>query len=399
MVKSVNDEIYIDNEKKMAARTASPNEHAYVKSVLDSGALSSLMGGTYTPRFEQAFADALGCKHAVAMSSCMAALHSAVIAAGAGAGCEVICDSMYIFGAMSVLYNNAIPVFVDIDPITQNMDPDKIEAAVTERTKAIIVTHAWGLPAEMDRINSVARKHGLVVIEDCAEAVLAKYKGRYTGTWGDIGCFSFQASKQMPLGDGGMATANDPELYKALANFAGAPTFLSIAYGLDYNYRINEPTAAIGLAKLETLHACIDQLKKNASYYDQAVEGCDWITLQRGPAEAEHSFYYWAANFTGDDGNGPDFEDFKKAVKEAEFSSITIGYTQIPAYKHPLIAERKAQAFTDPRNSVCRMEYDAGLCPVAEQIIPRIILGYVVEPEEAAKQEAQKLHELIKRLS
>ena len=287
----------IDIEKMFSVRSASPNELNYVEQVIASGNLSSLMGGTFTPRFEKKFAEIMDARYAVAMNSCMSALHSAVIAAGAGAGSEVICDCEYIFGSIAVLYNNAIPVYVDINPVTHNMDPDKLASAITERTKAIIVTHAWGLPAEMDRIMEIAKKHNVMVIEDCAEAILAKYKGKYTGTLGDVGCFSFQASKQMPLGDD----------------------------------------------------------------------------------------------------NGPDFEEFKKEIEKARFSSISIGYTQMPAYKHPLIKNRAAAAFSDERNKHCRQNYEDGCCPVAERVIPRLILGYVIEPEETARQEAQKLHDVIQK--
>ncbi len=373
-------ESYIDAEKKLSNRSTQGNELVYLKQVLDSGNLSSLMGGTFTPRFESQFSELTGSKYAVAMNTCMGALHSAVIAAEAGAGSEVICDSVYIFGAMAVLYNNAIPVFVDINPITHNMDPDKLEAAITERTKAVIVTHAWGLPAEMDRILAICRKHHLLVIEDCAEAVLARYKGQYTGTMGDVGCFSFQASKQMSLGDGGMATAQDENLHKQLSNFAGAPTFLSVAYSLDYNYRINELTAAVGLARLETLPQEIERLRENATYFDRAVLGCDWITLQRGPEGAEHSFYYWAANFIETKG-GPTLEAFSHAVEEAKLTTISVGDTKIAAYQHPLIKERCAAAFADERNKNCIIRYEDGVCPVAEKTVPRIILGDTVAPQ------------------
>lgn len=392
------DEAYIDTEINLSSRPANGNEMQYLQQVLESGNLSALMGGKFTPLFEQAFSSLLGSKHSVALNTCMSALHTAVIAAGAGAGSEVICDSVYIFGSIAVLYNNAIPVFVDVDATTHNMDPDKIEAAITERTKAIIVTHAWGLPAEMDRIMPIARKHGLMVIEDCAESVLSKYDGKYTGTWGDIGCFSFQASKQMSLGDGGMATVQDDHYHKAVANFALAPTFLSVAHTLDYNYRINELTAAVGLARLETLTEEIKRLADNADLFDQAVAGCDWITLQRGPEKAEHSFYHWAANFIDSD-NGPDLQDFTQTLAEANAATLSIGYTKMAAYDHPLIKNRAAQAFTDPRNKVSESLYQAGRCPVAERIVPRIILGYTIAPNDTVKQDADKLHEVIRKLS
>ncbi len=234
----------------MPARVFDERELDLLKQVLDSGNLSS-MGGKFTGEFEEAFAEAVGARHAVSMNSAMSVLHSAVKAAGAGAGDEVICDPVCVFGTVAVMYNNAIPVFVDVDPVTWNMRPELIEAHITERTKAIIVTHVWGLPAEMDRIVEIAQKHNLLVIEDCAHSLFATYKGKQTGTWGDIGSFSFQMSKQMALGDGGMAVTDDEELAKALALNAGAPTFKAVAHDLHWNYRMTEQTAAIGIVQLE----------------------------------------------------------------------------------------------------------------------------------------------------
>lgn len=389
---------FLEREKKMTSiRNYGAREEKYLKEVLASGKLSSLAGGPFTPRFEKGFAKLNGSRHAVAMNTCMSALHAALICAGAGAGDEVICDSEFIFGAMAVLYTGAIPVFVDIDPITHNMNPDLIEPAVTERTKAIIVTHAWGLPAEMDEITAIAQKHKLLVIEDCAEAVLATYKGKCTGNWGDIGCFSFQSSKQLSLGDGGMAVTNDGKLYKELGKHAGAPTFLSVAYSLDYNYRITEQTAAIGVAQLETLPKTIKLLTKNAGHYDQAVAGCKWLKLQRGPVGAVHTFYHWAATFCGEE-YGIGLNDFKKAISRANIASVSVGYTQRPAYQHPLIEKRLAHAFHCPANKGHSGRYTAGTCPVAERIIPRIVMGYVLETEESAKRDAEKIHNVIVKL-
>jgi len=388
---------FVEQEKEMSARSYVGNELKYVKQVLKSGMLSGLTGGEFTPRFEAAFAKAIGTKHAVAMNSCMSALHAALLASGVEAGDEVICDSEFVFGAMAVLYCNAIPMFIDINPITHNMDPDCIEPAITEKTKAIIVTHAWGLPAEMDRIVEIGHRHGLKVIEDCAESILATYKGRCTGGWGDAGCFSFQASKQLSLGDGGMATMNDEEMFKGIGRHGGAPTSHSVAMGLDYNYRITEPMAAIGLAQVEVLEETIQKLKTNAKYYDQAVEGCDWIRLQRGPADADHSFYHWAATFTGDD-QGISLDDFKKAVESSGTISLTVGYTGRAAYEHPLIKDRMAHSFHCAGIDNTKERYPKGLCPNAEHVVPRIMIGYLVETEDMAKQEADILHQVILRI-
>ena len=393
----MSDDDLVEQEKAHSGRSYAGNDLAYLKEVLASGRLSSLMGGTFVPRFEEAFARAVGARHAVAMANCMCALHAAVMAAGAGPGTEVICDSEFIFGALAVLYSSGIPVFADIDSVTHNMDPDSIEPLITDRTRAIIATHAWGLPAEMGGITAIARRHNLMVIEDCAESLLARYKGRFTGTWGDIGCYSFQASKQLSTGDGGMATADSEDLAAKLGAQAGAPTFLSVAYDLDYNYRMNDLTAAVGLAQLEVMPEFIAGLKRNAAYYDQAVEGCKWIKLQRGPEGAEHSFYHWAATFRGDEA-GLSLEDFREAVKAGSFASISVGYTGMAACRHPVISERRAHAFRCPENAGHSARYEPGTCPVAEHVVPRLILGYVIEQEEAARREADKLEALIRRL-
>ena len=392
------DDDLIAQEKAGSGRSYSGNDLAYIKEVLESGHLSSLMGGTFVPRFEQAFARAVGARQAVAMANCMCALHSAVLCAGAGPGTEVICDCEFIFGALAVLYNSAIPVFADIDPVTHNMNPDALASLVTDRTRAIIVTHAWGLPAEMDRIIAIARRHKLLVIEDCAESLLASYKGRMTGAWGDIGCFSFQASKQLSTGDGGMATTSSDDLAAKLGEQAGAPTFLSVAHNLDYNYRMNDLTAAVGLAQLEVMPDFVAGLRRKAAFFDRAVEGCPWIKLQRGPAGAEHSFYHWAATFDESAGGGPSLDEFKAAAKAAAFTWLSIGYTGMPAYKHPVISGRRAHAYHAPENRGHSARYDDGTCPAAEWAVPRIILAYLVGPEETARREAERLHSLVGQL-
>jgi perosamine synthetase len=392
------DDDLIEQEKAASGRSYAGNDLAYLQSVLSSGRLSSLMGGTFVPRFEGGFARAIGVKHAVAMANCMCALHSAVRCAGTGPGTEVICDSEFIFGALAVLYNSTIPVFADIDPVTHNMNPDTVEPLITDRTRAVIVTHAWGLPAEMDRVAAIARRHNLLVIEDCAESLLASYKGRMTGAWGDIGCFSFQASKQLSTGDGGMATSSSDELAAKLGAQAGAPTFLSVAYDMDFNYRMNDLTAAVGLAQLEVMPEFISGLQRKAALFDQAVDGCRWIKLQRGPEGAEHSFYHWAATFDEREAGGLSLDDFKAAVKASGFALVSIGYTELPAYKHPVIRERRAHAFHCPENRGHSGRYEDGVCPAAERAVPRLILAYLVGPEDAARRDAEQLHALIERL-
>ena len=376
----------------MARRDYGERELELLAEVLGSGELCSI-DGEFTHKFEEAFARTIGTKYAVAMNSAMSVLHASVMCAGAGAGSEVICDPVFVFGAQAVLYANAVPRFVDIVPDTHEMDPDKLEAAINERTKAVIVTHAWGLPAEMDRIVEIAHRRGLIVIEDCAHAILATYKGRHTGSWGDIGSFSFQGSKQMALGDGGMATTTSEELAKQLDLHAGAPTFHCVAYGLHYNYRMNEITSAVGLAQLEKLPELLEGLRINASHYDQAVSGCKWLKLQAAP-DATSTYHLWAATFRGED-HGITLDEFKKALKQVD-SCLSVGYTEMPAYEHPVIKDRLAHAFHCQHNQP-EINY-AGCCPVAERTIPNMVLAYTMQTEEKAKEEAEKLHRVIARL-
>ena len=377
----------------MASRVYGDREIELLRAVLGSGNLGAL-SGEFTPRFEAEFAEMMGTKHAVAMNSAMSVLHSSVICADAGAGDEVICDPVFVFGALAALYNNAVPKFVDIEPDSHNMDPDKLEAAITEQTKAVIVTHAWGLPARMDRIVEIAHRHNLIVIEDIAHAILAKCKGRYTGSWGDIGSFSFQASKQMSLGDGGMATTSDEELSKKLDLNAGAPTFFAVAHGVHYNYRMNELTSAVGIAQLERLPELIRGLQANAKHFDEAVAGCKWIELQAAP-DAESTYHFWAASFRGEE-HGLSLEEFSKALQASE-CGVGIGYTGMTSYQHPVIKDRLAHAFHCGHVKE-KVEYPEGLCFIAEHAIPRMLLAYTLQPEDNAKASAERLNQLIAKL-
>ncbi|MEW6356670.1 MAG: DegT/DnrJ/EryC1/StrS family aminotransferase [Planctomycetota bacterium] len=377
----------------MPVREFGEIEMGLLKEVLDSGQLSSLSGGKMTPRFEREFAAILGAKHGVAMNSAMSVLHACVKAAGAGAGDEVLCESFCVFATVAVLYNNAIPVHVDIKRDTFNMDPDKIEAKISDRTKALIVTHVFGLPAEMDRIVEIAHRRGLIVIEDCAHSILAKYKGRCTGTWGDIGSFSFQMSKQLGLGDGGMAVTSDEKLRDALALNAGAPTFHSVAHDLYYNYRMNEMTAAVGVGQLQRIHGYVKGLQENARLYDAAVEDCPWITIQRGPAEAEHTYHIWGARFHGQDA-GVSRDRFAEALKQAG-CSLGIGYTKMAAYQHPMIQKRLGYGRGCPLD--CPLyegdlnRYPAGTCPVVEEVMPNVLMASPFGPRGRHEKNAAAL--------
>ena len=370
----------------MPVREYGEAELRLMRRVLASGRLSVLAGGRMQDRFERACARAHGVRHGVAMNSAMSVLHASVITAGVGAGDEVVCDPVCVFGAMAVMYQRGQPIFADCKPVTFNMDPDQIEDKITPRTKAIIVTHIGGLPAEMDRIVPIARKHELLVIEDCAHALLATYRGKHAGAWGDIGSFSFQASKQLSLGDGGMAITDDEKIASALALHAGAPTFHSIGYGLHYNFRMNEQTAAIGLAQLPKVRRACRELIRIARLWDAAIEGCPWLVAQRGPEGAQSTYHLWVATFEGER-QGISRKRFREALRKHN-APFSVGYTNRAAYQHPVFDK------VFPKGT-----YPKGLCPNAERMVPRMVLGYTMVPMKEAERAADALRNAIRELS
>ncbi len=369
---------------------------AAVKEVMDSGNLCAIPG-TKVPEFERRFADEFGSPHALAGANAMAMMHAAIAAAGVGPGDEVICDPMVSFAALSVMYHNGIPVYCDVDRYTHNMAPANLEALITERTKAIWVTHLWGLPADMDEINAIAQKHGLFVMEDCAHAIYAQYKGRYTGTLGDVGTFSFQQSKQMGLGDGGMALMKSEAVRQAMHEVCH---FGTIPSRLSWNYRMNELIAAVGIVQLGRAKGYVQQCVDNAETLCNAVADFDWIVPQHVPEDRTNSWHIWTALFEGDK-VGIDYEEFKQACQEAG-ASVNFGYIGKPAYLHDTLREPKAYGKGCPvycPHAARKISYEEGLCPVAEDIMPRLMLVYTGGDRDAIAAGAEKLHAAAGRFS
>ena len=230
-------------------------EREFLRECIETGWISSQ--GRFIGEFETAFARRCGMPFAVATSSCTTALHLALDALGIGDGDEVLCpDLTFIAPANMIRLTGATPVLVDVDPTSWGMDPAAMRAALTPRTRAMIVVHAFGHPADMDPILAVAQERGLKVIEDVAEAPDALYKGRPVGTFGDAACYSFFANKIMTTGEGGMVTCRDAALDKTLRilrdhGMSREQRYVHILPG--YNYRMTNMQAAVGLAQLEQL--------------------------------------------------------------------------------------------------------------------------------------------------
>jgi perosamine synthetase len=244
------------------------NEERYVRDCLETNWISSL--GTYITRFEEAFAAWCGMPHAVACSSGTAALHLSLVALGVGPGDEVIIpDFTLIVSANTVILAGAKPVLVDVDEKTWCLDPRKIEEKITPRTKAIMPVHMYGHPCDMPAIQDIAKKHGLAVIEDCAEAHGAELGGRKVGTFGDAGCFSFYGNKILTTGEGGMVLVRDAALAARLRLLRDQgfepPRFVHRVVG--FNYRLTNVQAAIGLAQTEKADEKVRRKREIAGWY------------------------------------------------------------------------------------------------------------------------------------
>ncbi len=248
-------------------------EKAYVSDCLDSTWISSR--GKYIGQFEELIANYVGTKHAISVHNGTVALHIALLAHSIGPGDEVIVpDFTYIATANAVLYNRATPVLVDVDEHSWNITPDNIEGAITPKTKAIIVADIYGLPAEMDEVNAIADKYGLIVIEDAAESLGGLYKGRKAGSLADIATLSFFGNKTITTGEGGMVLTNNDTiaaLAGKLKNQGNSETKRYFHDILGYNFRMTNIQAAIGLAQMERIDSILHRKQNIYNNYKRKL--------------------------------------------------------------------------------------------------------------------------------
>lgn len=279
------------------------NEKKYVLDALETGWISS--AGKYIPAFENAFAEYCGVKHGIAVTSGTVGLHLALIALGIGKEDEVIIpDFNGIYGAFALCYTGAMPVFVDAEPETWNIDPTKIEEKITEKTKAIMVVHIYGHPCNMDPVQKIAKKYDLKIIEDAAEVHGAEityesndgFITKKTGSLGDIAIFSFYANKIITTGEGGMVVTNNDELaekcryYKNLCfPLKGIRNYIHKDIG--FNYRMSNIHAAIGLAQVELADKYVEMRRHNNFLYKKYLEDVLGINLQ--PEKEWAKNVYW----------------------------------------------------------------------------------------------------------
>ena len=367
-------------------------ERRAIMDVLDEGRLSTFiaspgehfLGGRRIRQFEAEFAEFHGARFAVAFNSATAALHAAVLGCGVQPGEEVIVPP-YTFTstATCALMAGAIPVFADIEDEAFCLDPKTVETVISPRSRAMIPVHLFGQPAAMDELLEVARRHRLRVIEDCAQAPGATYKGRKVGTLGDCGIFSFQETKNLMTGEGGMLITDDPtiaDVARLLRNHgeAAVPPGEARSYRaevLGFNYRMTEFEAALGRVQLAHLGEQNGARQRLAAHLARALDGVRGLRVPPLRSDVEHVYYVFPLLFDEAAWGVP-----RARVLEAinaEGIPISGGYVK-PLYLSPLYQERRASAFRGYRGDA---RYEEGVCPVVERLHgSTMVLLAVVRP-------------------
>jgi perosamine synthetase len=327
-----------------------------------------LTTGPYILKFEQAVAQYVGAKYAVAFSNGTAALHGACFAAGISEGDEVITTPMtFAASANCVLYQGGIPVFVDIDEKTYNIDPNKIEEKITDKTKAIIPVDFTGQPVELDRILEIARKYNLVVIEDAAHALGATYKGRKIGSISDMTMFSFHPVKHITSGEGGIITTNNKEYYEKLLQFRShgitrnkeklneyhGPWYYEMQF-LGYNYRMTDIQAALGTSQLKKIDKFIELRRKYVAMYNEAFKDMDEIITPFQHEDGQSSWHLYIIRLKLDKLTASRREIFEALQQQ----NIGVNVHYIPVHFQPYYQQ---------------LGYKKGICPNAEKLYEEMI--------------------------
>lgn len=336
------------NTSMAAGRDLGEEEIALVSEVIHSGKMFRY-SGSMVEQFEQEYGEYLGIKHVQAVSSGTASLHTAVAALLLDPGDEIITTPVTDMGTyIGIVQCCCIPIFADLDRLTLNMNPEAIEQRITDRTRALLVVHLFGQPCRMDEIMDIARRHNLYVVEDCAQAHGATYDGQPVGTFGDIGCFSLQQSKQITAGDGGIVATNDDEFYVRMRDFHDkyydrtGRTEERIVQRIGINYRMNEVTGAVALAQCRKLPSILERRRASADHLIRLLEQIEGINPPyMYPKTTGHS--WWRFPFTIDeDLLGVDRPTFARAIA-AEGMPFSTGYGGgTPMVATPCIANHVA---------------------------------------------------------
>jgi dTDP-4-amino-4,6-dideoxygalactose transaminase len=325
------------------------------------------VGGEETEAFEQEFAQASGTRFALSVSNGTHALEAALRAAGVSYGDEVIVPPYtFVATASAVLLVNAIPVFADIHPETYCLDPDAVEAAITPRTRVIMPVHIAGYPADMDRLNAIAERHGLIVIEDACQSAGAQWRGRPTGGLASLGCFSFQSSKNINSGEGGAITTDDPELFERAWSFknCGRTRQGGAWYQHDVigdNYRLSQFQAAVLRVQLSRMDAWANRRAENGEYLAAGLRSIGGLLPQPAdPRVTRHGFHFIIGRYQPEAFGGWSRQQFIEALN-AEGIPASRGY--IPLYQTGSVTNTERAL----RAALGLGEAAAPDCPVTER--------------------------------
>ena len=383
-------------------------EREKVMEVLDSGNISTFiaspgehfLGGKNIREFEEKFANKIGTKYGVAFNSGSSALHAAVVSVGVKPGEEVIVPpNTFTSTATSALMHNAIPVFCDVRRDIYSLDPKKLEDIVSPLCRAIIPVHLFGHACEMDEIMIFANKNNLRVIEDCAQAPGGMYKNKNLGTIGDCGIFSFQESKNIMTGEGGMLVTNDEDIAntarmvrnhgEVITSTLKVRTYRSEFLG--WGYRMTELEAALGIAQVPKLDDLNEKRIKLGSFLAKEINKID------GLSHVKYDYVkhvYWMFGFSyEEDKIGIPRNLFCDALK-AEGIPCAAGYVE-PLYLNPLYAERRAFAFKHYTGNV---KYEKGICPVAEMLHEKELINTLISRPPATIDDMKDIIDAISKI-
>jgi len=388
-------------------------EFEYVREVLETEFRAS-SGSVMMRRLEEAFAKRFGVPYAVSFVNGTATLHAALEAAGVGPGDEVIVPPLTMASTtFAVLQANATPVFADVDPDTFQIDPRSVEERIGPRTRALMPVALYGLCPDMDPIMALAAKHGLFVLEDDAQCFLGGYKGRLVGTIGHAASFSFQSSKHLTSGEGGVVVTSDADLalklrrvcslgYAGVSASKGKITKKDIQdpdyerhVGMGWNYRMPELCCAVALAQTESIDALVAARVEAARLFAEAARGCPWLVPQKVPVDRTHAYWTWVARLDHPKVSWRAFRDaFMGLGGHGIYAAWKITYLE-PMFRDMNLLGRE-KFIPEAR----RAEYRQGLCPCAEALQPKLLQFRTnYWRREDAEKQAEILTRTIRKLS
>jgi perosamine synthetase len=369
----------LPSDQDASGRTLGSEELKCLADVIASGTLTSTKG-KFTKTFEEEFAKKIGVKFAYANSSGTAAIHTAIAALDPEPGDEIVTSPITDMGALTpILYQAAVPVFAEVDPATWNVTAKTIEPMLSSRTKAIIVTHLFGNPCEMDAINKLAASKGIPVIEDCAQAFLAKSQGKMIGTLGKISCFSLQQGKHITTGEGGIVATDDPELARKMFLFINKAWGYGDSnpdhYFLAMNYRMSELQGAVALGQLPKLEDVARRRIAAADSMTKKLAGLKGIQTPYVRPGDVHTYWKYCLRVDSKVIPGGSVA-LAKELKARQISSVP-RYIQKPAFMCKIFQEQKTFGnsrfpFTLARPEVLR--YEEARFPLTMQSLQEILV-------------------------